>query len=45
VAYDEEYTREAYAKHGFADPVIYGGAWCGRPGHWPCGSGFGNQDV
>jgi SAM-dependent methyltransferase len=45
VAYDETYIRGLYAKHGLEDPKIYEGAWCGRAGYWPDGSGFGNQDV
>ena len=45
VAYDEDYSRGVYAKHGFEAPKIYEGAWCGRPGYWPGGSGFGDQDV
>jgi len=45
VAYDEAYIRDVYAKHGLSSLKIYDGAWCGRAGHWPGGSGFGNQDV
>jgi hypothetical protein len=46
VAYDERYIRELYARHGLSDqPKIYPGAWCGRPGHWPQGSGLGGQDT
>jgi SAM-dependent methyltransferase len=45
VAYNEDYVREVYVKHGLSLPKIYDGAWCGRAGHWPGGSGFGDQDV
>jgi SAM-dependent methyltransferase len=46
VAYDEQYIRAVYAKHGLSDPPdIYPGGWCGRPGRWPPGSGLGGQDT
>jgi SAM-dependent methyltransferase len=46
VAYDEQYIRAVYAKHGLSDPPdIYPGGWCGRPGSWPPGSGLGGQDT
>lgn len=46
VGYDERYIREIYAKHGLSDPpAIYLGAWCGRQGYWPRGTGLSSQDV
>jgi SAM-dependent methyltransferase len=46
VAYDEDYIRAVYAKHGLSgEPDLYVGAWRGGPGHWPPISSIGYQDT
>jgi SAM-dependent methyltransferase len=45
VAYDEEYVRELYETHGFAEPHIHLGGWCGREPFWSKWSGPGDQDL
>ena len=46
VAYDEQYVRGVYARHGLSDSLgIYHGNWCGRSGKWPHESPLGDQDT
>jgi ubiquinone/menaquinone biosynthesis C-methylase UbiE len=45
VAYDEEYVQELYETHGFAEPHIHFGGWCGRDPFWSKWSGPGDQDL
>lgn len=45
VAYDEEYIRNLYTTHGFAEPQINLGGWCGREPFWSNWSGPGDQDL